>query len=135
MSIATYRETPWIATVYYVIDDDLNLYFLSDPTTQHGQDIAKNKKVACAIFNSDQKVTDQKVGIQLWGECLVVRSLEKIKWMLKMWHKINPGVECVSLEKIKKKVVNTQIYKVIPKKIKFFNEKLYSKKEAKMFYL
>lgn len=136
MSIATYSDKPWIATVYYVTDDDLNLYFLSDPTSQHARDFVKNNKVACAIFDSDQKATDKKVGIQLWGEVSAIKSLEKINWMLKIWHEVNPGLEDVlTLESMKKRVINAKVYKVLPKKIKFFNEKLYGPEGVKVFQL
>lgn len=31
MVVATYAKFPWIATVYYAFDNDLNIYFLSSP--------------------------------------------------------------------------------------------------------
>lgn len=33
MVLATYGEHPWIATLYYSFDNDLNIYFLSSPET------------------------------------------------------------------------------------------------------
>ncbi|NOY15254.1 MAG: pyridoxamine 5'-phosphate oxidase family protein [bacterium] len=136
MSVATYGKNPWIATVYYVVDDGLNFYFFSDPKTQHGQDIAQNDKVVCSIADSSQKVTDKKVGVQLWGRCRVVESLEKIKWLFRKWHENNPGVESfLNLENMKKGAIKAKAYRVVPKKIKFFNEKLYGPEGQKIFVL
>ena len=79
VAIATKNDKLWVSVVYYVIDDKLNLYFLSEPTTEHCQNIQKNEEVACAIYNSKQKVTDKKVGIQLCGKASKVNNLGKNK--------------------------------------------------------
>ena len=101
MAIATYGDAPWTATVYYIVDDNLNFYFLSSSSSQHGQDIARNKRVAANVFDSHQRVTDKKAGVQLWGICTIVQSEEKIEWVLKRWHKTNPGSKYADLKKIK----------------------------------
>ena len=60
MVVATYGSHPWIATVYYTLDQDLNIYFLSDPNTIHCRQIAKNPKVAITIADSPQRPTSKK---------------------------------------------------------------------------
>ena len=45
-SLATFGKEPWICSVYFVVDDDLNFYFVSSPDSQHSKDIEKNKSVA-----------------------------------------------------------------------------------------
>src|SRR3972149_4861548 len=80
VSIATRNDKLWVSVVYYVVDDKLNLYFLSEPTTEHCQNILKNAEVACAIFNSNQKVTDKKIGVQLHGKASKVNNIKTIKF-------------------------------------------------------
>lgn len=65
MQIATVSgDQPWICTVYFVEDDDLNLYWLSLPTRRHSQEIAAHSKVAVAVpIKFDKPVT----GIQAEG--------------------------------------------------------------------
>lgn len=65
MQIATVSgDQPWICTVYFVEDDDLNLYWLSLPTRRHSQEIATHNKVAIAVpIKFDKPVT----GIQAQG--------------------------------------------------------------------
>lgn len=134
MSLATNNKKPWACNVYYVTDDSFNLYFLSEPTTTHCQNITKNKEVACAIADSRQKVTDQKIGVQIRGTANTVNSLNRIKWMLALWNKMNPGFEAIiNLQNMQKKVIKAKIYQVKPEVIKFFNEKLYGSEGYKIF--
>jgi|SRR6185437_15560937 len=50
MSLATTDEGGvWVAYVIFIYDDDLNLYFMSDPECRHSEAIVKNGKAAGAI--------------------------------------------------------------------------------------
>lgn len=60
MSLATLGKNINTCTVYYAPDDKFNLYFISEPDSNHCQNIAKNSSVAVAIADSAQKVTDKK---------------------------------------------------------------------------
>jgi len=136
MTLATYSDKPWVATVYYIADDDLNLYFLTSPKTEHGQHIAKNGHVACNIADTSQKVTDKKTGVQIQGIASRVNAVQKMICLFRMWHKINPGTEeRLNFQNIKNKVISARVHKVTPTRIKFFNEKLYPSEEFKVFYL
>ena len=49
---------PYAAAVFYVVDDDLNLYFVTDPTTRHGMALTQDGRVAgtvqrCLLYTSD----------------------------------------------------------------------------------
>lgn len=54
MTIATSNNKgePWISNVYFVCDDEFNLYWYSSKKTQHSQLINSNPKIAFCIFNS-----------------------------------------------------------------------------------
>ena len=67
MAVATFGDFPWIASVYYTFDQDLNLYFLSSPTTLHAKHILRNSQVAVAIADSHQSINETKRGLQLFG--------------------------------------------------------------------
>ena len=136
MTIATFDGKLWIATVFYVADEKFNLYFLTDPKTEHSQHIAKNGMIACNIVDSHQQVTDKKMGLQIEGTAEKVSVLESIKKVLQMWHATNPGKEeKLSFDKIRNKVINMRVYKVTPNRLKFFNEQLYPEDESKNFEL
>lgn len=134
MSLATGGQNLWVCTVYYVVDEKFNLYFLSEPTTSHCQQLSKNAEVACAICDSRQKVTNKKIGVQILGKASKVSNIGKIKWMLGLWNKVNPGFETIiNWKNIQKKVIKSEIYKVEPRLIKFFNEKIYGPEGFKFF--
>mgnify|MGYP001619700508 CR=1 FL=1 len=124
--ITSSSNKPWGATVYYTVDNKLNLYFISEPNTKHIKDTIKNKNVACVIASSSQRVTDKKIGVQLQGIVSEVRGVTKLKQILKMWNEANVGFkDVINYENIKKRVIKSKVYQVKPTNIKFFNEKLY----------
>lgn len=129
MSLATVKGTePYNCVVYYGIDDDFNIYFVSQLSRDHSKNIKENSKVALTIADSRQKVTDDKIGVQLKGECLLVKNPIEALRALKLWNKANPGVESmINLDNIKNKVIQSRVYRVKPSFAKFFNENLYGK--------
>ena len=134
MALATGGKTPWICSVYYVIDKDLNFYSVSAPDSKHCRDIEKNKKVACCIYDSHTPNSELKVGVQFQGIALLVRGWERAKVFLRMWHKAAPGTEeIVNISNMKDKVISSRVYRVKPILIKFFNQKVYKEEEFKVF--
>jgi uncharacterized protein YhbP (UPF0306 family) len=67
LQIATARgDQPWICTVYFVMDNSHNLYWVSKPDRRHSQEIAKNPKVAGSV--SEGNVYGQPIrGVQFEG--------------------------------------------------------------------
>jgi len=137
MSVATYGETPWIANLYFVHDTDLNLYFLSKKTREHCVAIDTNPLVAVAIADSHQPLKPPQLGIQLNGTAQAVTLLDQVKWMFSMWNKlIAPDIA----EQLKnpKQFLETgaaQIYRITPKRIKFFNTGLWPKEQCQRLNL
>ena len=121
MVVATYGDFPWIATVYYTFDNDLNLYFLSDPATLHCKQIGENNKVAVAIAESPQDINKPKRGLQVSGVAEQLTTVEKVTQALKLWkqylHVRDP--------KLTYKAVKKSMYKITPKRIKLFDQDLF----------
>lgn len=65
MSLATVDESAWVADVIYIFDEDLNIYWMSDPEARHSEAILKNNKVAGSITISGQGQDNE--GIQFSG--------------------------------------------------------------------
>ena len=123
MCLATYGDHPWIATVYFSFDDDLNIYFITSPTTLHGKHIKKNKHVAAAIVDSHQKPSDAKRGLQLYGVVSEVSGENKIRHGLRLWKDaLNISRPDISFENMKKGLYKGRIFKLTPKKIKLFDQ-------------
>ena len=126
MSVATFGDFPWIASVYYTFDNDLNVYFLSSPTTLHCKQIEINNKVAISIADSDQDIGALKRGLQISGIAERISDTKKVIHALKIW-KQSLGVKDPELtyENMIKQVINGRMYKIIPKRIKLFDQKLF----------
>lgn len=136
MVIATNGEYPWIATVYYSFDEDLNLYFLSNPVTIHCNQIAKNPKVAVSISDSPQAASAKKKGIQIYGKAEQILEKDEIISALNLWRKtLNVQSESYSYEGMMKNLIDGRMYKITPKKIKFFNQEIWEEGQEPLIEL
>ncbi len=83
MQVATVNHgKPWICSVYYVTDDQQNLYWLSLPSRRHSSDIAADNTIAIAVaVKSDKPV----IGIQAEGKAVVVNDPAQIQKIMKQY--------------------------------------------------
>jgi uncharacterized protein YhbP (UPF0306 family) len=71
MQLATVGEDgPWICTVYFVADDNFNIYWTSAKNRRHSKEIVGHPQVAIAII----KDAERKQGMQITGEAFIVNS-------------------------------------------------------------
>ncbi len=137
MSVATFTDTPWIANVYYIHDKDLNIYFKSKSWREHSKAIEINPNVAVAIADSSQPIYLPQKGIQLYGTAEKVNSLDQLKWMFKMWHKLiseGKGEKPDDPQKFLDAAISN-VYRIRPKRIKFFNTELWPKDQSQVLEL
>ncbi len=87
VSVGTYNKLPWAANVYYLFDDEFNLYFVSNPKTKHCLNIDKNPKVSVTIADSRQNPNGKKIGFQGRGIATKVNSVKELKEIIKAWNK------------------------------------------------
>ncbi len=67
MQLATVaKDQPWICTVYFVADDEMNLYWASLPSRRHSREIKNNPKVAAAI-KIKGVIGEKVIGTQVEG--------------------------------------------------------------------
>ena len=73
---------PHAAAVFYAVDEELCLYVLTDPGTQHGRAMARQGWVAGAIQRDRQEWREIQ-GIQLRGPCRALAGEERARaWEL-----------------------------------------------------
>ncbi|MCL5961576.1 MAG: pyridoxamine 5'-phosphate oxidase family protein [Chloroflexi bacterium] len=126
LTLSTYGEgMPWAASVFFA-NDDLVLYFLSDPRTQHGRHLASNPKVAATI-NEDYRDWRKIKGIQLEGKAEIVTSRkEKAKGFAVYVRKFPFVAEFFSSPAklalaMFSKISSTTLYKITPSRILFLD--------------
>lgn len=64
-------DGPWAAAVFFASDDDLNLYFVSDPRTRHGRGLVARGRAAGAVHPDCDDWADIR-GLQLEGSVCVL---------------------------------------------------------------
>ena len=129
MSVSTFGELPWSAIAYYIVDENLDIYFISGPEDLHIQNLENCNKVTCTIYDSTQINGGKKIGIQYSGECHEVRDMTSIKWMVKLWIKLIAGEKGYKPKpEDMLDAGGARVYKITPKKIKFYNSRDFKEK-------
>jgi uncharacterized protein YhbP (UPF0306 family) len=90
MQLATSADDqPWVCTVFFIEDKELNLYWLSLPSRRHSKNVMKNNKAAVAI---QIKTSQPVIGIQAEGEVIEVDDEETVKELMQKYiKKYNAG--------------------------------------------
>ncbi len=68
---------PHAATVFYALDGEFDLLFLSREDSRHARDIAQSGRVAATVTDSAQEWRDVR-GLQLWGRARVLRGNQRL---------------------------------------------------------
>lgn len=135
-ALATNGDHPWIATMYYGVDDDLNIYFLTSPDTIHAKSLKQNPLVSAVIADSPQNPIGKKIGIQLYGNASEIEGEEAIKAGFNIWCGVLKVTDPkYSYEGIKSGDLHYRLYKLVPKKIKYYNEELWDEGDEKVIEL
>jgi len=123
MCLATSGKHPWTAWVFYCFDNDLNIYFISAPSTLHGKQMEKNNQVAAAIADSHQKPSDVKKGLQIFGTVERIAGINKIRYAIRLWKDfLSVERPDITFENMKKGLYKGRMYRLTPKKIKLFDQ-------------
>lgn len=73
---------PHAAAVFYAVDEELNLYFVSDPATRHGQALAATGTVAGTV-QDDRQQWHEITGVQFHGAVRQLAGAERARgWEL-----------------------------------------------------
>ncbi len=87
MQVATLSNgQPWVCTVYFVADEELNLYWASLPSRRHSQEIAVHSEVAAAVPVKHVK-GEEVIGIQVEGKAVMIDSPTKFKPIVQKYAK------------------------------------------------
>lgn len=121
MSLATVSgEKPWVVSVYYVMDDDLNLYWASPAETNHSKHIKNNQNVAIAIPVVHKK-SQPVVGIQIEGVANQVKGSENIRPIAEKYAS-SYGFSEKWVEKFSNDQTKHKLYKFTPSKFVLFDD-------------
>ncbi len=127
VSLATVGpDGPWATTVFYV-NLGFTLYFLSEPKTQHVQNLAHSGTIAATV-NEDYRDWREIKGIQMAATCAEVTSKRELARVLPAYIKkypfvaqfLSPG-QLLSGMKIGGKALDVRIYRVAPTRLLYLD--------------
>lgn len=78
MQLATCADNiPWVVTVHFYADDDLNLYWCSRPDRRHSQEIRQNTNASATILIHENTTEENWViGITVSGKAEELKMLD-----------------------------------------------------------
>jgi hypothetical protein len=78
ITLATCREQkPWAASLFFVSDKNLNLYFVSDYRTHHARDTEQSPEVSATV-NADCSLWGEVRGLQITGDVTVLSGMARL---------------------------------------------------------
>lgn len=78
MQLATsLNDQPWICSVWFASDEDMNIYWLSSTTRRHSKEVMENSKVAGAI-TLPQTPNDPPRGLQFQGNAKLLTKQKDV---------------------------------------------------------
>ncbi len=136
LQVATSRgKKPWVATVWYVHDDDFNFYFISKRMRRHSKEIETNQHVAGAIVKPHTEGSGQKVrGIQFEGFARACTQ-EEIAIAKELYEAKYEKAEQISLEDLANPKFIATYYRIKPKEIILFDEVNYPDSPQRKYIL
>ena len=76
---------PWVSPVFFVYDDQYNLFWVSNKDARHSQYVSNNKKVAIVIFDSSA-VVGTGDGVYFESEAGELSDVEEINKVTEIWN-------------------------------------------------
>ncbi|MDO8571780.1 MAG: pyridoxamine 5'-phosphate oxidase family protein [bacterium] len=133
--IATADTTgPWVANVYYGVDDRGVLYFISGDGAKHSQMIVKDSRVAFSIAWFDANNHKDRKAIQGLGICRPAKDAEEIATGVRLHNENFPEFkERITVDWVHTNEWGSKVWVLTPTYMKYWNDELYGEDESKEF--
>lgn len=120
----------WICTAYYCYNNALEFYILTEPQSQHAQNLSENDSVALSIYNSSQNWDNEKRGLQVFGNCRRASGME-IAEAIKLYSNrfVGLGKRIKHPSDFKKGIIDSRFYKIDVRAMRLFDEVYFGKNE------
>ena len=86
LALATTDEQgqPCVAPLYYIVDEDLSLYWLSSPASLHSQNLKRAPSAAATIYRPTENWKEIR-GVQLRGPVTVISDSKRRRALIKAY--------------------------------------------------
>lgn len=128
MQLATVAGSkPWICTVYFVRDEQNNIYWLSTPSRRHSRELAGNSSAAATFaIKTDVPV----IGLSVEGAVTVEEDLNTIESVMKTYVQKYKSGDTFH-ENVVKSTNQHVMYKLTPEVFTLFDEVNFSPDQAR----
>lgn len=120
MQLATVRDgSPWVCTVYFVVDSELNFFWLSTPERRHSQELTHDPRAAIAVVIKEPLPV---IGVQTEGLVELVTDTSKVHEIASQYAKKYDGAGEKFYDRFVAGVNKHQLYRFTPKYLQLFDE-------------
>ena len=123
MATVTPTGESHIHAAYFCYSAHLELYFVSDPSTVHCQNLAHSKSMAVAVFSTSQPWDMPHQGVQLFGTARRASPIESAKALpihAKRFHAYGDYMR--ALNPVDKEATPHKFYVFRPESMRLFDE-------------
>jgi uncharacterized protein YhbP (UPF0306 family) len=78
------RGEPCVAALFYIVDDDLNLYWLSSANSAHSRNLGKNPTASATVYRHTEN-WKEICGVQMRGRVEAISNRERRSALLKIY--------------------------------------------------
>ena len=124
----------WIANVFVGVDDEFNIFFISNEGAKHSQQIIQNPDIAFStVWFNENNHTDRK-GVQGLGNCKIATDEGEIVKGVQLHNKNYPEFkDLITVDWIRNNEDQSKMWVLRPKFIKFWNDEFYDEEETEEF--
>ncbi len=134
--LASADTEPWISNIFYGIDKDFKLYFISNVEAKHSEQILKNPQVAFSVAWYNPKNHKDRKAVQAKGICRIAKNDQEIERGVNLHNKNFPEfLEKINVEWARQENNSSKVWVIEPTYIKFWNDELYGKDGIEEFRL
>jgi uncharacterized protein YhbP (UPF0306 family) len=120
LQVATSKDNrPWVCTVFYVSDDEYNVYWVSEESRRHSKELVENSHAAAAV-NLKGRSEDPAIGLQMEGVVSIVEDDEQKNAVVKLFMDRN-GSKQDWADKVLSGEGGRRIYKLAPSMFAVFD--------------
>ena len=118
----TIDNKPWVCNVHFYVDEQTNLYWISDTNTRHSKEIAQNANVAAVLkVHEDTPEERYVIGLTIEGTAEIL-SIEETKRIGERYIE-KTGKAATLLEGILAGTGQSKMYRLMPTNFVLFDSK------------
>ena len=132
--LASSSQTPWISNLFYGVDENFKIYFVSNEETKHSKQILENSRVAFSIAWFNTEDSEDRKGVQGTGTCKIAQIDEEITRGVELHNlKFPEFKDKITFDWIKSVDNKSHIWIIEPDYIKYWDDEFYGDEETEEF--